>query len=134
MYQVISVRVLRQALDWMGIPAPWFRTTDFMRWPDGRLTSTIKCMWNFREIADWYDATSEVEDHNPGEGYTRDAVRFLAQKVHDAFCDDIQIVNVSYNGANHWFVAYLTCTIQPHNPDPFPLDEKWIGYPERFDL
>lgn len=117
MYQVISINVLRQAMAWLGIPAPFFRTTDYMRWPDGRQTSTIKCMWNFREIADWFDVTSEVEDHNPGEGYALDAVRFLAQKLRDAFCDDVQVANVLYNGANHWFVAYVTCTVLPHDKE-----------------
>lgn len=115
MYQVISVRVLRQALAWMGIPAPLFRTTDFMRWPDGRLTSTVKCMWNYSEIAEWYEALVAEWPSAYGSWDKDDMAAVLYFQLQQAFAEDIQIVTCRYEHGSHWFVAYLTCTIRPHD-------------------
>lgn len=134
MYQVISVRVLRQALSWMGIPAPWFRTTDFMRWPDGRLTSTIKCMWNYSDIDPWYSERLEAVTTYPMIFSAEQMARVLWVALAECFCEDIQVVTCRYEPGPHWFSAYLACTVMPHDPDPFPLDEKWAGYPDRFEL
>lgn len=115
MYQVISVRVLRQVMDWMGIPCPWFRTTDFFRWSDGRLTSTIKCMWNYQEIGNWAIVRWNKLQDEPFPTTPEDYGRTLYRILVSTFCDDVQVVMCRYEPGPHWFVAYLTCTVTPRD-------------------
>lgn len=113
MYQVISVRVLRQVMDWMGIPSPWFRTTQFFRWPDGRLTSTIKCMWNYSEIVPFYEDYCAMGPERWPTYEKSEMAAALWQRLEAAFCEDIRVVTCRYEYAANWFVAWLTCTIEP---------------------
>jgi len=104
MYKPISFQVIRQALQWQGIPAPLtIRLLSTFKWPDGSTSAEVVATW---ESAAVMHHTGYASLYDGSVAYSR----FLSD-LRDCFCEDVHPVAAHYEVATDRMSVELYCKV-----------------------
>lgn len=97
MFQPISFNVIRQALEWHGVPVPKLRMLSFSDYDQDLITAEYRASWAFDDLA------------NAGMGVTMpNGGLFLADfasLVRGCFCEDVCVETVEARASTREVVA-----------------------------
>lgn len=105
MYNPISLNVVRQSLEWMGIPKPLAIKRHFgpFKWPNGNITTTYRLSFQPGDVqhAIGYGNLECDQDLNP-----------FVDALRECFMEDMRIVEQHYDRESHevWFLLNTTHT------------------------
>jgi len=102
----ISPRVIRQAVEWHGLPNPTeVRVSPGFNFPDGRQQNTVYVFFNIQEVIE----TCNLSHFHETSQYA------FKYRLQQCFCEDITVVDVVVPHDGHEFSCALSCVIWKHD-------------------
>lgn len=99
MYQPISFNVIRQALEWHGLPVPTLRQLSYRDQEPGEWTAEYLAMWSMDRLVE-YMSSSPVPPYDVLTGE-------FVNRLRECFCADIDVVDAHINPLRNDLVVLL---------------------------
>lgn len=103
---VISHNVIRQAIEWHGETQPRaISTGSNFKFPDGRQQATLYLHMSLAQV---------MKDHNLGHFHETAQYAYL-YSLQNCFCNDITVVDLTWQPEDDQFIVALSCIIKAHD-------------------
>jgi len=103
---VISHNVIRQAIDWHGLPKPSAITTlKNFKFPSGKNQATVSVLFDTSELLRRWTMTGILSPNDYGFQF----------QLQQCFCSDIQVCDIVIDPKMGVTEAMLSCTVEPHD-------------------
>jgi len=103
---VISHNVIRQAIDWHGLPKPVdIATLSNFKFPAGKTQSTVLVCFTTESLLRLYTMVGILSPEEYG----------FQRQLQDCFCKDITVIECLINSRSGLTEVTLSCVLEPHD-------------------
>jgi len=103
MYQPISFNVIRQALEWHGLPVPTLRQLSYWTYDPHELSAEYVATWSAEQLRQRFVISLLASIHWQ--------LPVFVQQLRECFCDDIRLFDPEYDYIKEEFRVILYVTI-----------------------